>query len=500
MKITHTAAGLVLLAIVMVTGCAPVEQSGPASVDEFIAHMQSAVPEMLYYFEVPGAEVALISGGEVVWSQAFGTAELEINRPVQQDTLFQAASISKPFTAWAVMRLIEQGKMELDAPVETYLRRWKLPESAYDHDQVTIRRLLTHSAGLSIARYQGLPPEAEVPPLEEAFRQMAEAGTGIFVENPPGKFRYSDSNFLLLMMAVEDVTGEPFGQYMQREILEPLGMPLSTFDWDKSRLPDTAVGYDSLFIPYDQYRYAQKSSAGLYTTAADLARFVAANMAGAGGEPAGRGVLAPETVEKMTGYQEDIQGWDSWIYSDAYGYGFFTEYLPSGQLVYSHMGGNPGWLSEFAAIPESGDGIVVLTNVSHGHELFADVLAEWTDWLGVGRVRVAATILFARYIFDMVSTGLSVLGLFLISPLLLGFVFGRRRFCLDLRCMPWWRSLLLIVLPAVGLAAWWLVGYPALQVSLPSQRDWMSMGLSMLLAAMILRGISVRTSSGSRSS
>jgi CubicO group peptidase (beta-lactamase class C family) len=106
-------------------------------VDEFIVHMQSAVPEMLYYYEIPGAEVALISGGEVVWSQGFGTAEIETNRPVETDTLFQAASISKTFTAWAVMKLVEEGKMEMDAPIETYLKRWHLPESKFDHDQVT---------------------------------------------------------------------------------------------------------------------------------------------------------------------------------------------------------------------------------------------------------------------------------------------------------------------------------------------------------------------------
>ncbi len=493
MKNIFKIVSLGLLGIALFSGCLPVSEDEKLEVDEFIAHMQSAVPEMLYYYEIPGAEVALISGGEVVWSQGFGTAEIETNRPVEPDTLFQAASISKPFTAWAVMKLVEEGKMDLDAPIETYLKRWHLPESEFDHDQVTIRRLLTHSAGLSIARYKGLPPDAEVPPLDVAFQQMTEAGTGIFVENTPGKeFRYSDSNFLLLMMAIEDLTGEPFEKFMQREIIEPLGLAQSSFSWDASRLPDTAVGYDSLFIPYNEYLYAQKASAGLYTTAYDLAKFVTANMTGEFGELPGRGILQPDTVETMTNYQQDIQGWDSWIYSDAYGYGYFVEYLPSGQLVYSHMGGNPGWLSEFAAMPESGDGIVVLSNVTHGHELFADVLAEWTDWLGVGRVRVAGTILFARYIFDMISTGLSVLGLFLISPLLAGFAFGKRRICLDSRCMPWWRNLLLVILPVFGLAAWWAFGYPALQVSLPSQRDWMSVGLTILLAAMLLRGISIR--------
>lgn len=447
---------------------------------------------MLYYYEVPGAQVALVVDGKVVWSQGFGSAEIETGRPVEDDTLFQAASISKSFTAWGVMKMVEAGRMELDAPVESYLKRWHLPPSKFDPNQVTIRRLLTHSAGLSIARYEGLPPGAEIPSLDVAFQQMADAGVGIFIENLPGTFRYSDSNFLLLMLAIEDINGEPFSDYMQREIIDPLGLQRASFNWDESLLPNTAVGYDSFFIPYNQYLYAQKASAGLYTNAYDLAAFVAANLPGAHGEPPGRGIISPESVKEMTGFQQAILGWDSWIYSQGYGFGFFVEYLPSGQQVFSHMGGNPGWLSEFAALPGSGDGIVVLTNVTHGHELFADVVTEWTDWLGVGRVRVAGTILFARYIFDMVASLLSVLGLFLISPVLVGLLLGKRRICLNLRCMPWYRALGLILLPAIGLVVWWVVGYPALQVSLPSQRDWMSLGLSVLLSAMILRGISMK--------
>ncbi len=115
---------------------------------------------------------------------------------------------------------------------------------------------------------------------------------------------------------------------MQREIIEPLGMAQSSFSWDASQLPDTAVGYDLLFIPYNEYLYAQKASAGLYTTAYDLANFVSANMTGAFGELPGRGILQPDTVETMTNYQQDIQGWDSWIYSDAYGYGLFRGISP----------------------------------------------------------------------------------------------------------------------------------------------------------------------------
>jgi CubicO group peptidase (beta-lactamase class C family) len=462
-------------------------------VDGFIAHMQEAVPEMLFYYDVPGAAVALVNNGEVVWTEGFGQADIKNNRPVKADTVFQAASISKTFTAWGVMKLVEEGRLDLNAPVEKYFVRWHLPPSQYDLNGVTIRRLLTHDAGLSIARYKGYPPGTILPSIPEEFDLLAKAGNGIYVENPPGKeFRYSDSNFLLLMLAIEDVTGEPFAEYMQREILDPLGLTSSSFEWLPELQARTAVGYDSYLIPYNEYLYVEKASAGLYTTAGDLARFVAAAMPGPNGEPPGRGVLSPETIAEMTSYQVDIQGTDNWIYSDAYGFGYFVETLPSGQKVISHMGGNPGWLSEFAAIPETGDGIVVFTNITHGHAVFADVVTEWTDWLGVGRVRVAGTILFSRYVFDLISTFLGVGGLLLISPVAAGLVIRKRKFCFDFKCMPFLRLLGLIILPIAGLIFWWELGYRLVQVSLPSQQDWIGIGVTVLLSAMLLRGISVR--------
>jgi len=99
--------------------------------------------------EVHGASVALVRNGGVAWSTGYGQADAARGLPVTADTVFHTGSISKPVTAWGVMRLVEQGRLDLDVPVETYLTRWHLPASPFDSDGVTIRRLLSHSAGLS---------------------------------------------------------------------------------------------------------------------------------------------------------------------------------------------------------------------------------------------------------------------------------------------------------------------------------------------------------------
>ena len=130
-------------------------------------------------------------------------------RPVDGDTVFQAASISKTLTAWGVMRLVEQGALELDAPVGRYLTRWQLPPSPYNHDGVTIRRLLSHTAGLSLHGYPGIAPEQPLPTLEESLSGGHPGAEDVRVVSEPGTtYAYSGGGYTLLQLVVEEVTGE----------------------------------------------------------------------------------------------------------------------------------------------------------------------------------------------------------------------------------------------------------------------------------------------------
>jgi CubicO group peptidase (beta-lactamase class C family) len=160
-------------------------------------------------YRVPGTAASLVRNGEVVWSEGYGLADRDRGVPVTADTVFQVASISKAVTSWGVMRLVESGQLELDAPVEQYLTRWHLPPSNYDASGVTIRRLLSHSAGLSVMGYPGLRPEIQLPSLEESLSgNNGGAGEVRIIMEPGTQFSYSGGGFTLLQLIIEEVTGE----------------------------------------------------------------------------------------------------------------------------------------------------------------------------------------------------------------------------------------------------------------------------------------------------
>jgi CubicO group peptidase (beta-lactamase class C family) len=219
--------------------------------------------------------------------------------PVTPDTVFQVGSISKSVTAWGVMRLVQQHKLDLDAPVERYLTRWHLPHTAFDVDGGTIGRLLSHSAGLNSQDYSPISTRP-LPSLEQSLSGEsggvnARSGTDdVRITMTPGQhWNYSNGGYTLLQLAIEEVTGEAFARYMQREVLEPLGMTRSSFTWQQGLRAQSATGYDVAGRAVPRSALTETAAGGLQTTANDLAVFMAAGMIGPDGEPAGRGVLTP---------------------------------------------------------------------------------------------------------------------------------------------------------------------------------------------------------------
>jgi CubicO group peptidase (beta-lactamase class C family) len=347
------------------TGDQAVDQS-KAIVDK----LDELVPQLLKENDVPGAAVALVRDGEVAWSAGYGLADRERGVPVTADTVFQVASISKPVTAWGVMRLVESGQLELDAPVEQYLTRWHLPPSSYDAGGVTIRRLLSHTAGLSLGGYPGISPDQPLPTLEESLSgKNGGAGDVRITMEPGAQFSYSGGGYTLLQLVIEEVTGESFSEFMQEQVLHPLGMLHSGFEWRTDLRPATAVAYSETGAPVPNYLFTEKAAAGLYTTAPDLARFVAAEMPGPSGKPAGRGVLTADTLALM--FTPVLQGQGE----TAYGLGHQISTQPDGSKVASHGGVNAGWRAFFAALPEQGEGIVILTNSDKGMAVIEAVVS-----------------------------------------------------------------------------------------------------------------------------
>ncbi len=443
---------------------------------------------------VPGASVALIQRGQATWVKGYGLADVETSAPVTPQTLFQAASVSKTVTAWGGMKLVEDGKLDLDAPAESYLTRWHLPPSGFDASQVTVRRLLSHTSGIAANDYVGYLPGQSLPSLEESLAngppplrgRMDEFPGAQFVGPtrlvaPPGEeFIYSDSNFVLLQLIVEEVTGEPFADYMQREVLSPLGMTQSGFARTPDLVARTAIPHDAYGQPIPDYAFTELAPAGLYTTASDLARFVASALPGADGEPAGRGVVSPESVRLMTSPAASVPELDGWVYADSYGLGYFIGASDAGESVLSHTGGNLGWACAFSLFPSTGDGLVIMTNGSLGHEVFAEAFDTWTDWLGRDEIPVSHAVLMARRVFATLSFTFFVLAILLFARLARDIRSSARR--LD-PAHPTRTRLVGAALCVVALAAYWMAGRPWMEINVPTQAAEMSWGVGLLCAA-----------------
>lgn len=298
--------------------------------------------------------------------------------PIAADTLYQVASLSKWISAWGVMKLVETGRIELDAPVSRYLTRWSLPPSEFDTDGVTVRRLLSHTAGLTDGLgYDGFPEGVEVESLEASLTHAADAGrdrdgrTRVGLA-PGSEWRYSGGGYTLLQLLIEEVTDRPFADYMRTDILAPLGMANSTFAPDPAT--PIAAFYDQAGTVLPPRRYTALAAASLYTSVEDIARFVAAHVPGPAGEPVGRNVLSPETVALMREPAAFQFGFAIW------GLGTIL-YAPNGQgdFVIGHDGSNVPAINTAARLdPATGDAIIVFA--SGNPQLATSLAGEWTFW------------------------------------------------------------------------------------------------------------------------
>ena len=330
------------------------------------------------------AVFALIEDGSV-----HGAHAVSVGEAVDVYTVFQTASLSKWITAWGVMALVQAGKLDLDAPVSTYLTRWALPEGKFDNNEVTVRRLLSHTAGLTDGLgYAGFPPNAAVQSLEASLTHPADASPGasgiIKVGYEPGsEWRYSGGGYAILQLLIEEVSGESFEGFMHRVIFRPLGMVRSSYKWTPAAGSTLATSFDVDSKPSTHYRFSAVAATSLYTSVSDLTRFLQAHLPGKNGEPIGRGVLAPATITEMwrphaSKFGEDIWGLGTILYASN----------NAGGSVVGHDGNNEPAINTSARLnPATGDGIVILET---GTPLLATRLAgEWVFW-DTGNVDVLA--------------------------------------------------------------------------------------------------------------
>lgn len=326
---------------------------------------------------VAGAVIVLLRDGRAVWTGAFGMADPASGRPMTEDAVFRVESLSKPITAWGAMRLAEGGRLDLDALAADCLRRWRPPEGV---PPFTARQLLSHTAGIGLGDFtERYAPGADRPNLPHHLDRDFET-----VSAPEARFAYSDTGYNLLELMIEDCTGEDFAKVIEREVFEPLGMQTATYDWPG---PDMPVGHDLRGRPVAPYVYPGRGSGGVFATANDIARLAAAGMTGSR-----QSVLSKEGLAAL--HRPDVAVGGLFAFAaDGYALGHFTETLSDGRQAVWHGGQGYGWMSHMHLVPETGDGIVILSNSQRAWPLFAALLRDWSESLGVAPVGMTRVLL-----------------------------------------------------------------------------------------------------------
>jgi CubicO group peptidase (beta-lactamase class C family) len=328
-----------------------------AGVNEATSRLERDIPAMLKEADVPGLSIALIRNGEVTWQHAFGVKDAKTKEPVTDSTVFEAASLSKPVFAYAVMKLVDAGKFDLDKPLNQYL------PGDYDVGpderlaQITARRVLSHTTG---------------------FPNWRGRDTTLKIFFTPGeKFSYSGEGFVYLSKVIEHITGEQFNDFMKRVVFDPLGMNSSSYEWRADYDALKTARHNSVGLPTPQNKPDKaNAAASLHTTAQDYARFIAAVLKGTG--------LKKETLTRMLTPQVKVDEGgtnttgrpaDKLSPNVSWGLGFGLQTTADG-ISFWHWGDNGDTKAYFVAFAKQKTGVVVFANGTNGLSFMPELIGE----------------------------------------------------------------------------------------------------------------------------
>lgn len=351
---------------------------GAPAMDEW--QIMARVDEILGRHPAVGFAVGIVCNGRLEYFHGHGVADIAFNTPITEDTVFRIASITKTFTAIAVMQLWERGLVDLDAPANRFLRAFQLVPANPGWPPATVRHLLTHTSGLPemvhvsrAARYifgESFELGQPVPSLAEYYRG------GIPLVNEPGTtFRYTDHSFSTLGQIVEDVSGQPFADYLREHVFTPLGMADTDIVRSARIKSSLATGYKlghSGPKAVTDRQWLTAAASMIYSTPRDMARYLAA-LLGGGANERGR-VLEPATQALM--FEPHYQS-----HPLIPGIGLaFDRYNLGEHNVVGHEGVLPGFNSQILVAPDDGVGVVAFTNGAKGAMLWLP--AECSRLLG----------------------------------------------------------------------------------------------------------------------
>ncbi len=335
--------------------------------------------DRMAYYHTPGVSIAVINGSEIEWACGFGVLEQGKPAPVTPETLFQAASISKPVFALGVLRLVEEGRLDLDEDVNRRLTSWKVPPAGSWQPRITLRHLLTHSGGLTVHGFHGYTVAERRPTVVELLEGRPPSNSPrIEVNIVPGvQSRYSGGGIMAAQQLVMDVTGKPFPQLLRELVLDPLGLKHSTFEQPlppaRAANAASAHPFKARPLPGRWHVYTEMAAGGMWTTPTDLARIAVELQRTLRGETPR--LLKRATAEEMLKPQvgEDM------------GIGFFLEGKDE-NARFQHGGSNEGFLAQATFYKHRGLGVVIMANSNEGDPMIDEILravAREYEWPGI---------------------------------------------------------------------------------------------------------------------
>ncbi|MBW3628073.1 MAG: beta-lactamase family protein [Gemmatimonadetes bacterium] len=321
-----------------------IDANRPPNGDRFDG-VRALINRLIVEEGVPSVAVAVAKDGEILWEEAFGWADRERRMAATPHTPYSLASITKPMTATAALVLSERGKFELDTPIESHLGQLRFAGYAGDAAGVTARRIMAHSAGLPQYYYfyhSGYPP----PSPEQTLARY-----GMVVFPPAQRFEYSNIGYHSLAIAISRVSGQPFSEFLRREVFLPLGMTRSALDLHPSWAAEAATRYDGKGRPIPPYSSDHPGSGDVWSSAHDLLRF---GMFHVGTPlPGQRAILGPEAIRTMQ--QIASAPGAQW----GLGWSLGTD---RGYRVVRHGGQQPGVDNQLVLYPDENVVVVMLAN------------------------------------------------------------------------------------------------------------------------------------------
>lgn len=325
--------------------------SGEESTD-FIEFIKTDIDKT----SVGNLAVRILENGEIS-----GEFFYSIDQPVDQSTIFKMASVTKWVTTWGILDLVEEGKLDLDKPIESYLSSWKLPSSEFDHSGITTRRILTHTAGIN-DDYEF--KHTTSPDSIETIYQYLSLTKVVY---PPGtNYYYSNNGYAILQVLIEDITGLAFEEYMMKSVLDPLSIKSSRFSWYDTLELKLATSYNEDGSIGPHFYYADQSTGTLYTSIDEFTKFLQAHL---GENP----VLNKTSIELLTTNQSSegfpMRGLGTQIYGRT----------KSNENIIGH-GGLERWTVENQVLlnPNTGDGLIVFSNGTYDYA--HNLGLEWLFW------------------------------------------------------------------------------------------------------------------------